>query len=111
MASYLIQLSYTAESWAVLVKHPQDRVEAVSKVIAKLGGKVVDFWGSFGDFDLIGVIEMPDNVSAAAFSIAVAAGGACKNVKTTPLLSRGEAVKAMKKAGGSGYKPVSGKKK
>jgi hypothetical protein len=32
-------------------------------------------------------------------------------VKTTPLLSIGEAVKAMKKAGNSGYKPVTDKKK
>lgn len=111
MASYLIQISYTAEAWTALVKHPQDRVEAVSKVVENLGGKIGTFWGAFGDYDLIGVLDMPDNVSAAAFSIAIAAGGACKNVKTTPLVSIGETVKAMKKAGNSGYKPVTGKKK
>ena len=49
---------------------------------------------------------MPDNVSAAAFAVAVAAGGACKNVKTTPLLSIAEGIEAMKKAGQSGYQPV-----
>jgi uncharacterized protein with GYD domain len=111
VASYLFQVSYTAEAWSALVKHPQDRVEAVGKVIEKLGGKPGPFWGAFGDYDLIGVIEMPDNVSAAAFAIAVASGGACKNVKTTPLISIPEAVKAMKKAGGSGYKPVTAKDK
>jgi uncharacterized protein with GYD domain len=111
VASYLLQLSYSAEAWAALIKHPQDRVEAVGKAVEKLGGKVGSFWASFGDYDLVGVLEMPDNVSAAAFAFAVAAGGACKNVKTTPLLSIGEAVKAMKKAGNSGYKPVTDKKK
>ena len=44
----------------------------------------------FGDYDLIGVVDMPDSISAAAFSMAVAAGGACKSVKTTPLLTAGE---------------------
>ena len=109
MPSYMLQLSYSAEAWAALIKNPQDRVKAVNKVVGKLGGKVEAFWASFGDHDLVGVIDMPDNVSAAAFAVSIAAGGACKNVKTTPLLSIEEAVEAMKKAGKSGYKPVTKK--
>jgi len=106
MASYLYQISYSSEAWAALVKRPQDRVEAIRKVVEKLGGTIDKFWFAFGDYDLVGVLDMPDNASAAAFSVAVAAGGACKNVKTTPLLSIAEGLEAMKKAGGSGYKPV-----
>ena len=60
----------------------------------------------FGDYDLIGVVDMPDSISAAAFSMAVAAGGACKSVKTTPLLTAGEGIEAMKKAAVCGYRPV-----
>jgi uncharacterized protein with GYD domain len=52
------------------------------------------------------VVEMPDNVSAAAFAMAISAGGSCKAVKTTPLLTAQEGLEAMKKAAGSGYKPV-----
>jgi uncharacterized protein with GYD domain len=110
MASYLLQISYSAEAWAAMIKHPQDRALAVSQAVEKLGGKVGAFWMAFGDYDLIGVIEMPDNVSAAAFAVAVAGGGACKNVKTTPLLSLAEGLEAMKKAGTSGYKPVTAQK-
>ena len=106
MASYLYQISYSSEAWAALVKRPQDRIEVVRKVVEKLGGKIEGFWFAFGDYDLIGVIEMPDNASAAAFSVAVAAGGACKDVKTTPLLSIAEGLAAMTKAGTAGYKPV-----
>jgi hypothetical protein len=51
-------------------------------------------------------LDMPDYVAAAAFAAAIAAGGSCKSVKTTPLLSPEEGVAAMKKAGGSGYKPI-----
>ncbi|MGO9012786.1 MAG: GYD domain-containing protein [Bryobacteraceae bacterium] len=110
MANYLFQISYSAEAWAALIKHPQDRVATVSKVVEKLGGKVGSFWMAFGDYDLIGVLEMPDNISAAAFAVAVAAGGACKNVKTTPLLSIADGLEAMKRAGTSGYKPVTAQK-
>ena len=41
---------------------------------------------------------------ASAISIAFAAGGACKAVKTTPLLTVEEAIEAMKKAAGSEYR-------
>ena len=50
-------------------------------------------------------MQMPDNVSAAAFALAVAAGGAFKSHKTTPLMSMEEGIEAMKKAGGTGYRP------
>ena len=93
-----------------MIKKPQDRVEAVRKAVEKLGGKVGSFWMTFGDYDLVGILEMPDNASAAALAMAVAAGGACKDVKTTPLLSLAEGLEAMKKAGNSGYKPVAASK-
>ena len=106
MPSYLYQISYTASAWAALIKKPQDRAEAVTKVVENLGGKVTGFWFAFGESDIVGILEMPDNASAAAFSVAVSAGGACSEVKTTPLLSTAEAMDAMKRAGKSGYKPV-----
>jgi uncharacterized protein with GYD domain len=79
----------------------------VGKAVEKLGGKVNAGWLTFGDFDTALVIEMPDNVSAAAFGIAIASGGACKNVKTTPLLSTEEGIAAITKAAAAGYQPPS----
>lgn len=61
-----------------MIKRPQNRVEAARKAVEKLGGKIAGFWMSFGDHDLVGVLERPDNVGAAAFAMAIAAGGACK---------------------------------
>jgi uncharacterized protein with GYD domain len=110
MPSYLLQVSYSAEAWAAMIKHPEDRIEAVRKSVEKLGGSIHSGWLAFGEYDLVAVLDMPDNTSAAAFSIAVGAGGACKNVKTTPLLNVDEAKAAMQKAGTSGYKPATAKK-
>jgi uncharacterized protein with GYD domain len=53
------------------------------------------------------IVEMPDNVSAAAFSIAVAAGGAVRLFRTRPLLTIAEGVQAMRKASESDYEPPS----
>jgi uncharacterized protein with GYD domain len=103
MPLYLTQVSYTQQAWQSLIENPQNRFEVVRAVVEKLGGKVVNGWAAFGDYDVILISEMPDQVSAAAFAMAIAGGGACKNIKTTPLLSIAEVQEALKKAGGSGY--------
>lgn len=107
MPHFLHQVAYSREGWEALVKHPQDRIEAVRPAIEKLGGKIKTAYFAFGDYDVVVITEMPDSVSAAAISIAFAGGGSCKSVNTTPLLTTAEALDAMKKAGESGYKPVS----
>ena len=104
MPHYLHQVAYSREGWEALVNNPQDRIEAVRPAIEKLGGKIKDAWFAFGDYDIILISEMPNNVSAAAISMAFSAGGACKSVQTTPLLSVTEAVEAMRKAKDSGYR-------
>ena len=111
MASYLLQVSYTSEALSALIAKPQDRSAVVAKVIEKLGGKPIGSWLSFGDHDLVMIIEMPNNVSAAALALAAAAGGSCKSVKTTPLLTLAQGLSALRKAGTSGYKPIATAKK
>ena len=105
MAHYLIQVSYTPEAWVALMKNPQDRSKSVGAALAKLGGKMEGFWAAFGDYDVVAIGQFPDNVSAAAFSMAVSAGGALRAFKTTPLMTAEEAIEAMKKAGKAGYQP------
>jgi uncharacterized protein with GYD domain len=105
MAYFLLQGGYTAEAWKTLVQNPVNRTEAVRPVIEQLGGRVESSFFAFGEYDVVLIMEMPDNVSAAAFALAVAAGGAFKTHKTTPLLSMEEGVEAMRKAGETGYRP------
>jgi len=109
MPHYLQQVAYSREGWEALVANPQDRIEAVRPAIEKLGGRIVQAWFSFGDYDVVVISDLPDNVSAAAIAMAFAAGGACKSVQTTPLISAEEAIQALKKAGKCGYRPVTAK--
>lgn len=108
MPYYLVQVAYTPEAVAMLVQHPQDRLNAVRPAVERLGGKLHGNWMALGEYDIVAIIEMPDSVSATAFSMAVLAGGALRACKTTPLLTAEESLAAMKKAGASGYVPPSG---
>ena len=105
MPCYMVQASYTGESWGDQVRDPQNRVDRLRPVIEKLGGSLEAVYYTLGEYDIVGIAQFPDNVSAAAFSLAASAGGAVKTIKTTPLMTADEAVEAMRKAGGVGYRP------
>jgi uncharacterized protein with GYD domain len=106
MPSYLVQASYTSEAIASLIKNPQNRMDVVGKAVQNLGGRLLGGWMSFGDYDVVLIVEMPDQVAAAAIALAAAAGGSLRAIKTTPLLSQEDGIAAAKKAAGSGYSPV-----
>ena len=72
-----------------------------------MGGKIEVFYHSMGEFDLLVVAEMPDNESMAAIQFAVRSTGIAKDHKVTALLSREDAVNALRRAGGAGYQPPS----
>jgi uncharacterized protein with GYD domain len=105
MAHFLFQVAYTPQAWATLLKNPHDRIEIVRPVLQKLGGDIESAYFAFGDYDLVGVMKLPSNVEAAAFSLAATAGGSIKAIKTTPLMTIQEGIGAMKKAAVAGYVP------
>ncbi|MDP6549167.1 MAG: GYD domain-containing protein [Dehalococcoidia bacterium] len=105
MARYMIQASYSSEGIAVLVKDPQDRSAAVRRMIERMGGKLETFDYCFGDYDVVAILELPDNVTMMSTSMAIASSGALKNFKTTVLLPMDQALEAMRKASSVGYQP------
>lgn len=107
MAYYLIQVTYTPEAWATMMKNPQNRRHAIQPVIKKLGGNIEGSWFALGTYDGVAILNMPDNVSITAFSIASYASGALRSFKTTPLITNEEAMDAMSRAVTAGYKPPS----
>ena len=106
MALYLYQASYTAQSVAAQIKEPQDRIKAVTPAIEALGAKIVVGGYPFGEYDVLVVLEAPDDTTAASVALAVAAGGAVKSAKTTRLLNGQEWVESLRKAQGSQYRPA-----
>jgi uncharacterized protein with GYD domain len=105
MALFAQQVAYTPVAWDALLKSPEHRMDAIRQVVERLGGRVLDGWLSFGEYDALLICDMPDAVTAAALSMAVSAGGALKAVKTTPLLSFEDGIAAMHKAREAEYEP------
>ena len=107
MPMYLFQGKYTPETFKKLIARPHDRVAAVRKLVEEGGGKLHHMLYAFGEHDVVVLMEYPDNASAAAVSMAVAAGGALSAGQTTVLMTAAEAQEAMKRAGSlaSAYKP------
>ncbi len=103
MPIYMVQASYAPQATASMVNNPQDRAAAIKPMIERMGGKLQDLWFCFGEYDIVAIAEMPDNVSAAAMAMAIGSSGAMSAYRTTPLMTSADAKKAMKKAGGVGY--------
>jgi uncharacterized protein with GYD domain len=82
MAKYLISASYSSDGVkGVLKGGGTARVDAVRTMIEALGGKLESFYFAFGETDAYVILDVPDNRTAAAASIAVnTAGGATSEV-------------------------------
>jgi uncharacterized protein with GYD domain len=105
MAFYLTHFSYTPETWARLMKNPEDRREAARKYIESVGGKLHGFWYAFGAYDGVTLWEAPDNGSMAAVAIALGGGGALAKLDTTVLLTVEETLEALRRAQAVAYRP------
>ncbi len=103
MPTYMTQFSYTAAAWAALAKNPEDRGAAVAALMEKLGGRMLNTYYAFGEYDGVVIFEAPEDITAMAGILAVTAPGHLKATKTTRLFSTEEAMQAMRKAGETVY--------
>jgi len=108
MPLYLTRFSYTPQTWARLINKPEDRRQAAQTYIESVGGTLHGFWYAFGPHDGYTLWEAPDNVSMAAVSVALAAGGALSPLETTVLMSVEETMEAMERAQLVRYRPPGG---
>lgn len=96
MAKYLFQGAYVGEGLKGLVREGgTPRVEAAKKLFASLGGTLECFYFAFGTDDLIVICDLPDNVSALAFSLAINNSGMAKG-RVTVLATPQEVDQAVK---------------
>lgn len=98
MAKYLIQARYAGDGINGLLKDGGSaRRAAVENLCKSLGGT----WGSchfgFGEFDIMGIADVPDNVGMSAICLTVRATGLV-DVKATAVLTPEEMDQVAKKS-------------
>ena len=64
------------------VKDSPDRVAAAAQAIQSMGGELTSIHVTMGQYDFVGVLEAPDDDTAAKFALALGAGG---NIRTETL--------------------------
>ena len=104
MPLYMTQVGYTSEAVAALTRNPEDRSEAFGRLAETMGGRLVSFYNSFGEYDVLVIYEAPDESTAAAIVMAAISPGHLSSAKTTVLLSAQEGMEAMRKAAEATYR-------
>jgi|SRR5690349_3327813 len=95
MPKYLMEATYTTEGIQGLAKDSASGRRAdVQAAVAAVGGKVEAFYYAFGDYDVVVILDLPDNVKAAGLSLTVGGSGAVR-VRTILLLTVEEVDQAL----------------
>lgn len=97
MPKYLLSGNYIGDGIKGLLKEGgTSRRAAVEKLVSSVGGRVESVYYALGDTDNFIIVDMPDNASVAAASLAASATGAV-TVTTTALMTPEEMDAAAKK--------------
>ena len=98
MPKYLFEAHYTAAGAKGLAHEGgTGRRAAIAKMTEGLGGKLETFYYAFGGVDVFGIVDLPDNASAAAMALAISQGGGATG-RTVVLITPEEMDNASKKA-------------
>ena len=110
MPIYITQGRYTREAIKGMIVKPEDRADAVSRAMSRVGGRLVGYYVTFGDYDFLTICEAPDETHMMAALLAAASGGGVTDLRTTVAVSSvvatgafaaaADVVPAFKSAGG-----------
>ena len=76
MPKYLIVATYSPDGMkGVLREGGSERRKMIADMARNLGGELESFYYAFGREDVYSVVDLPDNVPAAAMATHISAGG------------------------------------
>ena len=98
MPKYLFQGTYIGDGLkGLLTEGGSKRRETVEQTVRGMGGTLEAFYYAFGEDDVFAILDLPDNVTTAAFALTINRSGAVR-VKTTVLLTPEEVDQVTKKS-------------
>ena len=74
MPTYISLLRFTEQGIKSIKDHPKRRA-AAAKNIAGLGGKLVHSYLTMGRYDIVAILEAPDDETAAKFALITGSNG------------------------------------
>ncbi|CAN5225034.1 hypothetical protein BH10PSE9_BH10PSE9_12590 [soil metagenome] len=111
MTIYITRGNYSDHAFQGMLKQPEDRHEAVEKLIKSAGGKMLAMYATLGEYDFITISEFDKTVDMVSVLMAAAGTGGVRNLNTTTAMTTAEVRKAEEKARkiAGGFKPAGGK--
>jgi uncharacterized protein with GYD domain len=95
MPIFITQGRYTREAIKGMLTRPEDRADAVAKLFAKGGGRLLNYYVTFGKYDFLLIAEAPSETQMAAVLMAAGSGGGVTDLHTTLAISSLEAKGAL----------------
>lgn len=91
MPTYITQGRFTRDAIKGMIVKPEDRADQVARLVSKVGGRLIGYYVTFGDYDFLSIAEAPNDVQMAAALFAAASGGGVTDLKTTLAMTSIEA--------------------
>ncbi|HMA55256.1 MAG TPA: GYD domain-containing protein [Pseudolabrys sp.] len=110
MPIYITQGRYTRNAIKGMIVKPEDRADAVARLLSKIGGRLLGYYVTFGEYDFLTVAEAPSDVQMAAALLAAGSGGGVTDLRTTVAMTSVEAKGAFAAAAdvAPGFKSAGG---
>jgi uncharacterized protein with GYD domain len=99
MPIYITQGRYTRDAVKGMIVRPEDRADQVSRLVSKVGGRLIGYYMTFGEYDFLTIFEAPGDTQMAAVLLAAASSGGVTDLKTTVGMTSVEAKGAFAAAG------------
>jgi uncharacterized protein with GYD domain len=96
---FITQGRFTTQAMAGMTARPEDRAQVVGKLAKQAGGKLLDYYFTFGEYDFLVIMEGPDEKKMAAALVVAGATGGVSDLKTTVAMTSAEAKKVFTDAG------------
>jgi uncharacterized protein with GYD domain len=105
MAKYLVLFNMTGETIQRFVAKPSDRAAVVRRLAESVGGGLDCYYWMFGQYDGMGIFDMPDSHTVAALSLAATSSGAFARFETHELIETSDLTRIAERAQGIAYQP------
>jgi uncharacterized protein with GYD domain len=110
MPIYITQGRYTRDAIKGMIVKPEDRADAIARLLSKIGGRLLGYYLTFGEYDFLAIAEAPNDVQMAAALLAAGSGGGVTDLRTTVAMTSVEAKGAFAAASdlSHGFKSAGG---
>ena len=96
MTTYIMLINWTEQGIRNVRDSPK-RLDATRKQLGEMGGAFKSFYLTMGEYDMVAVIEAPDDAVAARFALMLGAAGSVKTrtLKAFPELAYREIIASL----------------